>query len=112
MQVDSEILGEINIVTPSGRLDSMTAPHFESELLTRTEQSTNGVIVDFTNLEYVSSAGLRILLMAAKRMKAASRKLILCGLSDSIHDVFRISGFLTIFTIVDSREEAIEKAKE
>ncbi len=112
MNVNSETVGDINIVTPSGRLDSMTAPSFESELLSRTEESTDGVIVDFTDLDYVSSAGLRIMLMAAKRMKAASRKLIICGLSDSIHDVFRISGFLTIFTIVGSREEAIEKAKE
>ncbi len=112
MNVNSETIGDINIVIPSGRLDSMTAPNFESELLSQIEASTKGVIVDFNGLDYVSSAGLRIMLMTAKRMKAASRRLIICGLSDSIHDVFRISGFLPIFTIVDSREDAIEKAKD
>ena len=101
----------VRIVVPSGRLDSNTAPDFETALMGSIEETSAGVVIDFSQLDYVSSAGLRIFLMAAKRMKAASRKLSVCEMSNAIHDVFRISGFLPLFKVLPGRDEAVSAVK-
>ena len=63
-------------------------------------------VVDFSQLAYISSAGLRVLLMAAKRVKTENGALILCGMQDHIQEVFEISGFLQILTVAGTRQEA------
>ena len=81
----------------SGRLDTQTAPELEKEL----DASFSGIkelIFDMTNLEYVSSAGLRVILKSQKVMNTqGSMKLI--GVNDNIMEVFDITGFLDILTI-------------
>ena len=81
----------------SGRLDTQTAPELENELdsiLSGLKELT----FDMTNLEYVSSAGLRVILKAQKAMNAQG-SMKLTGVNDSIMEVFDITGFLDILTI-------------
>lgn len=81
----------------SGRLDTLTAPELETEL-DKALPDANELIFDLTDLEYISSAGLRVVLKAQKAMNAkGSMKLI--GVNDSIMEVFDITGFLDILTI-------------
>ena len=81
----------------AGRLDTQTAPELENELDT-VLSTLKDLTFDMTNLEYVSSAGLRVILKAQKAMNAqGSMKLI--GVNDSIMEVFDITGFLDILTI-------------
>ena len=97
MTIEKKINGEELTLIVSGRLDTQTAPELENEL----DASVSGVkelTFDMTNLEYVSSAGLRVILKAQKIMNAqGSMKLI--GVNDSIMEVFDITGFLDILTI-------------
>ena len=80
-----------------GRLDTTTAPQLEAELKTATEGTTD-LVFDFEKLEYISSAGLRVLLAAQKTMnKQGSMKLI--NVCDDIKEVFDITGFIDILTI-------------
>ena len=91
----------------SGRLDTNTAPEFESELA----ESLDGVselILDFKEMDYISSAGLRVLLAAQKRMrKQGSMKLR--NVSEVVNEIFEVTGFLGILTIENVEEEESEE---
>ncbi|MFP4154480.1 MAG: STAS domain-containing protein [Halothiobacillaceae bacterium] len=108
MQIQDELNDDILVVRPEGRLDSNTAPDFEQYLLGKLEEQPR-VVIDFTGVDYVSSAGLRVLLMGAKRVRQGQGRLALCGLQDTIRQVFEISGFLTILEVCDDCARAREQ---
>ena len=72
------------------------------------EKGEKKILVHFGKLDYISSAGLRILLIAAKQLKAAGGELRLCCLNEVVKEVFDISGFTTIFNVFGSETEALE----
>lgn len=80
-----------------GRLDTMTAPVFESEIAKSLDGITS-LVLDFAKLEYVSSAGLRVILAAQKAMNKQG-KMSIRNVNDEIMDVFEITGFSDILTI-------------
>ena len=84
MDVTIETEDKITIARPAGRLDSNTAGELESALQTILEKGSARVILDFADLSYISSAGLRIVLMTAKKTKALGGGLALCNLGDPI----------------------------
>ena len=90
-----------------GRLDSRTSGILEKAFLTKIEAGEKNFVVDFSGMDYISSAGLRVLLMAAKKTKAAGGKVVLSALSTNVLEVFEIAGFSSIFEIFSSQEEAI-----
>ena len=97
MTIEKKINGDAITLIVSGRLDTQTAPELENEL----DNILTGIkelIFDMTNLEYVSSAGLRVILKAQKAMNAQG-SMKLTGVNDSIMEVFDITGFLDILTI-------------
>jgi anti-anti-sigma factor len=97
---------EINVKTDAGertiaikgRLDTLTAPELQPTLLeaVKTDKRT---VLDFDELEYVSSAGLRVLLMAEKAAKSANSELVIRNVSDGIREIFDMTGFSGILTI-------------
>lgn len=97
MTINKKSEGEKLTLTLSGRLDTNTSPALEAEL----KHSVDGVkelIIDFSDVEYISSAGLRILLAAQKVMnRQGSMKLT--GVSADVMEVFEITGFSDILTI-------------
>ena len=97
MTIEKKISGEAVTLVVSGRLDTQTAPELETELDT-VLPGLKELIFDFANLEYVSSAGLRVILKAQKAMNAQGA-MKLTGVNDSIMEVFDITGFLDILTI-------------
>ena len=97
MTIEKKINQETVTLIVSGRLDTQTAPELENEL----DAVISGIkelIFDMTNLEYVSSAGLRVILKAQKAMNTQG-SMKLTGVNDSIMEVFDITGFLDILTI-------------
>ena len=97
MTIEKKINQEAVTLIVSGRLDTQTAPELENEL----DSILSGIkelTFDMTNLEYVSSAGLRVILKAQKAMNAQG-SMKLTGVNDSIMEVFDITGFLDILTI-------------
>ena len=92
-----------------GRLDSNTSPEFEKKIFEVIEDGTKSVIVDFESLDYISSAGLRVLLKATKQLKRSDGKIVLCSMKEYIKEVFEIAGFVSIFPIVSSVGEAVEE---
>ena len=89
--------GEKLVLSPEGRIDTVTAPEF-SKVIDENIEGVKELVIDFEKLEYISSAGLRVLLTTQKNMsKVGSMKLI--HVSDVIMDVFNITGFVDILTI-------------
>jgi anti-anti-sigma factor len=103
---------DICILSPHGRLDGTTSPAFERDVAKSIAAGTDKLLLDMAGLQYISSAGLRVVLHAAKQMKAKGGQLILCALSEQVREVFEISGFLGILTVSRTREEAMKRLAE
>lgn len=95
----------------SGRLDALTAQELEGKFEQWLEQGEPALVIDFEKLEYISSAGLRVLLAAAKKMKARNGQLYLANLQSNVKEVFDISGFSSIIPIFDTLGAARDAAK-
>jgi anti-anti-sigma factor len=89
-----------------GRLDATSSPGFEEKLLKQIDAGEKRVNIDMTQLDYNSSVGLRVLMLAAKRLKPIGGKMALCGLQPTVKQVFDIAGFGALFPIVATREDA------
>ncbi|WP_353150620.1 STAS domain-containing protein [Pollutimonas bauzanensis] len=107
MSLSSEKIGKILVVSTAGQINSANAAELESELLALVEQGEHRWVLDMGRLDYISSAGLRVVLLLAKRLKEKAGRLVLCSLQPHVHEVFDISGFLAILTVVDTRAEAL-----
>jgi len=95
------------VVNVKGRIDAVTAPEFEKRLTDLIAAGEKVFLLNFTGLDYISSAGLRSILMTAKQLKSKEGKLLFCELQSSVKDVFKISGFGSLFKIYDSQAEAL-----
>ena len=95
------------IAAPSGRIDGFNAQDFHQTLTGAISGDDTAVLVDMTSLSYISSAGLRAILMIAKALWQRKAKFMLCSLTGSISEVFKMSGFDKIIEIHDNREDAL-----
>jgi anti-anti-sigma factor len=111
MELHEEVVSGVTALAVKGRLDSATAPVLGEKLETVVTAPEGRLVVDFGHLEYISSAGFRVLLVAAKRAEAAGSRLVLCSLSPKVRQLFDLGGFLDLFTIAGSREDGIAAAK-
>ncbi|MEE8481664.1 MAG: STAS domain-containing protein, partial [Desulfobacterales bacterium] len=84
------------IMSVRGRLDAITAPELEKTISKYADSDKSKIILDFNELEYISSAGLRVVLVTAKMMKTKQGELRVSGLKGTVKDVFELSGFYTI----------------
>ena len=109
MQISSDSEGPIQIVAIQGSLDTDTSREAESYLSATLNDGAKKLLIDFSTLEYISSAGLRVLLAIAKGLGAQGGELRLCSLNETVKDVFDISGFNMIFKVFQTRSEAMEE---
>ncbi len=96
------------IVSITGRLDTTNYSLLEKKLTSLIDNREDKILIDCSKMDYVSSSGLRILLMALKKITLAKGKFVLCDLQDNIREIFEISGFTNIFEIYPSQEEALK----
>ena len=94
-------------LTLKGRLDGATYLALEKTINQLFTATGERVLMDFSDLVYISSAGLRLILVAAKRARQSEGRLILCGMSPMVREVFDISGFLKIMETADHRADAV-----
>jgi len=98
--------GKVLVLKPEGRLDSNTIAAAEADMFSYLEKGETKVVLDLSGLDYISSSGLRLVLMMGKRLSLKGGKLALCSLKPNIREVFEISGFISILTVVGTRAEA------
>jgi anti-sigma B factor antagonist len=107
MKIDIKKRDHYTILEIFGRIDTMTAGGFEAEIMEVLEKESD-LILDCHGLEYISSSGLRVFLLAQKKTKATGGSLKLCNLQPFIKEVFDISGFSSIFAIYQDLDEAMQ----
>jgi anti-anti-sigma factor len=108
MDISEDRKADAVVLALSGKLDATTAKTFEDKILGVIGSGAQRVVVDLAQLEYVSSSGLRVFLVAAKRLQATNGKISLCGLQDHIRQVLDLAGFSSILSIYGSRAEAVK----
>ena len=97
MEIKKDIEGEKLTLTVGGRLDTNTSPELEAEMAL---EGVKEVVFDLAGLEYISSAGLRVLMVAQKAMMAAGGKMSVANPNAMVKGVFEMTGLSSVFTIV------------
>ena len=107
MELSTENTGGAVIVQAVGRVDGANARDFHEGLEASIGTDGESMVLDFEGLTYISSAGLRVVLLVAKTLQQQRAKLAVCSLSDSIREVFEISGFDKIVPVYASPDDAM-----
>jgi len=107
MEIQTTEMVGVRVLAVSGHLDTNTSPDAEETINGLIDGGADKLLIDFAALEYISSAGLRILLATAKKLKASGGDLRICGLNETVQEVFDISGFSSILTVSTNRDEAL-----
>ena len=110
MDIQTERKDGTLIAKAEGRIDGVNARDFEEALKAAISDEDSTVVMDLEGLSYISSAGLRVILLIAKTLRKRNAELMLCSLSDPIREVFEISGFDKIIPVHASREQALAAA--
>ncbi len=98
----------VTILAIEGRLDPEETQQMEKKVLEVVDSDDKRLLFDFSELEYINSSGLRILVMAYQRMKQNKGHVAICNIRDYILEVFEISGYDRIFSIFPNKEEALK----
>ena len=108
MKIQFEKKGNVKIFHISGKLDSKNSLVLEEDLNKTIESGEIYLAIDFEKLNYISSAGLRVLLSVAKTLNQQNGKVKLANLQNSVKEVFDLTGFTQIFEIFPNLEECIK----
>ncbi|MEI6206102.1 MAG: STAS domain-containing protein [Desulfuromonadales bacterium] len=106
MTMETKVEGANVIAAINGEIDGKTAPQVQSELLAAL-QSGNRLLVDMKKVTYLSSAGLRMLLLLYRQIAAKKGKVVLVGVSEEIRDTMSMTGFINFFTLADTQEAGL-----
>ncbi|MFV3130812.1 STAS domain-containing protein [Niveispirillum sp. KHB5.9] len=105
----SEIIhGELVIIELTGRIDSNNYLEIEGFLVERAGRASGRLLIDFQQVGYISSAGLRTLLKCAKLSKAAQGRLVLSSMNENVFQIFELSGFTKLFQFAQSRASGVD----
>ncbi len=111
MEITESKRNGVTVLAVVGRVDASNAGALEERLLDRITAGEKTLVVDCTGLDYISSAGLRALLVAAKRLMPSGGKVALAALKEHIKEVFDIAGFSSIFSLYRTTDEAVAAAR-
>ena len=99
----------VTVLAPRGRIDTTTSGAVDDAVRGAVDAGARALIVDFRAVDYISSAGLRVFLVLAKRMRDLGGQLVLCEMGQPVRQVFQLAGFVPLFTIASSREAAFDQ---
>jgi anti-sigma B factor antagonist len=108
VEIIEELQNDINIYRLNGRLDSNTSQGFEKKLFQAISDGAKNMIVDFKDIDYISSVGLRVIIKAFKALQRADGRIMLCSMQDYIRELFEITGIDVFVPIVASIDDALK----
>lgn len=109
VRVREDRAGDILILRFQGRLDALSTPETEKRVFAHITQGNNKILLDFEAVDYISSAGMRMLLTTSKKLKSVSGQLVVCSITTNVMDVFKMSGFDHVLELSNSEEEGLRK---
>ena len=107
MEINEEVVKHCLVLSIAGDLDTNSSPEAESYLDELMKNGPRNIIINFRKLNFISSTGLRVLLLCAKRTKEIGGTLQICEANGSVRSVFDISAFDSVLDIYDTEEEAL-----
>ncbi len=107
MKIEEQTIDSMVVVSLDGRVDGSTAPDLEKHISAVVERGDTRILLDCSQMDYISSAGLRVVLVGAKKCQQGGGKLTLCTLRATCKSVMEVSGFLTMLDYYDTRESAL-----
>mgnify|MGYP001827203487 FL=1 len=107
MKIDISQSGDVHVLAFEGNLDTTTSPEAERQINELIDGGASNLLVNFDQLNFIASSGLRVLLATAKKLGPAAGTLRICGLNATVQEVFDISGFGTILNVSNTQEEAL-----
>lgn len=99
------------VIAVAGRLDTASSPQLLDSLNAQIDAGRLDLVLDITSMDYICSSGLRVLLMALKRVSPSDGHILLCGINDNVREVFDMAGFMSLFPMYANRESALEALK-
>lgn len=108
MNIETTTIDAVTVVALEGNLDTNTSVDTESRVNTLIDDGAGKLLVDFEKVDFVSSAGLRVLLATAKKLGTIGGSLRICGLNEVVNEVFEISGFSSILDVFSTRDDALQ----
>ena len=93
MEIGQDVQGGLTVMRLEGKLDTVSSPEVQTAVMAALESADKGVVIDMSEVAYVSSAGLRVMLIGGKTAKAACKAFRLAGLKPAVAEVFKMSGF-------------------
>ncbi len=108
MSIEVKTVGDSKIIIVPKRFDAYTANSVEVELTRLISEGARKIVCDFSQTDYLASAGLRVLITASKTLQRASGKMVLCTIKPYVVEVFEISGLNKIFKMYPSTDAAIQ----
>ena len=108
LEIIKETQNDIDIYRLKGHLDSNTAQEFEQKIFQAISNGSKNMVVDFKHLDYISSAGIRVILKATKAVKRKDRRLVFCSMHDYVKEVFEISGVGSLLSIYEPIDDALK----
>ena len=111
MNIEKEKIGDFYILKIIGRIDTLHSAKLETEVNNLFDNGEKNVILNCNEMNYISSSGLRVFLVAQKKAISIQGKLYLCNMQPAIQEIFRISGFWNLFRIFEKQEEALQDKK-
>jgi anti-anti-sigma factor len=115
VQLTTQQFADTMVVAPTGRIDHRSAAELEAALLPlvgRAAEARASLVLDFSGVEYISSVGLRVLMIAAKQMRAAQAKLSVAALRSVVAEIFSISRFDKVLTVNATLEDALAQSSD
>jgi len=107
MNIGEEKVGGVLVLKPESRIDSQNSKDFEDGVLSRTDNEKS-ILLDFSDVEYISSACLRTLLTLTKKIKEDGGEIAITSLTENVKQIFKVSGFDTILQLFEDKDEAIK----
>lgn len=108
MDITINVQGNVNQVNLKGNFDISASQQFDDKLTSLINDGANRIILDFSEVPFVASTGLRVLLKTAQRLKDENGLLRICGVNETVMEVFKMTSFDTILAIFDTKEEAMD----
>jgi anti-sigma B factor antagonist len=105
MEITKDMFNDMPVINLVGKLDTITSPDLQDKLIPIISEGHKKVLLNFTDITYISSSGLRVLLVGQKSLKPTGGEVILVGVNDSLKEIFNISGFTALFTFYDTLDQ-------
>lgn len=103
-----ELEGDVLVVEVEGRVDAVTTPQIEKILQGYLSGGQKKLLIDMQHVDYLSSAGMRLLLSLAKKLQSLQGKLVICSIAENVLEVIKMAGFHLILTIAPTRQAGLQ----